>query len=230
MKRSAPHAPAASIPFERDQMLLRRLLLIAGLAAACSRTEAERRSGAAVSAGVDTAPSWRLPGDKVDSILPMPEYLRRFREGLTEPSGFSGGADGREELARRFLAAVSAQDTAALVSLLITRAEFGWLVFPHHTYASPPYELDPAIFWLQLTAANDKGWHRMVERVGGDRISFRSLGCRRDTLQIRTGPVRVWGSCDLRYHDEDSIRAGRLFGSIVELNGRFKLMSLGNDF
>jgi hypothetical protein len=173
---------------------------------------------------------WRKPGDTIDSILPMPEYLRRFREGLTQPAEFEGGAPSRDALARRFLAAVSARDTGAFAALMITRAEFAWLVFPHHLYAAPPYELDPEIFWMQLTAGSAKGLGRTLERLGGKSLAFQALDCRRDTLQVRGGPVRVWSSCGVRYREGDSLLTRRLFGSIVEREGRFKLLSFANDF
>lgn len=178
----------------------------------------------------DTAPAWRKAGDKVDSILPMREYLRRFREGLTEPVGFSGGETSRDALAHRFLSAIAARDTATLATLAISRAEFAWLVFPHHLYASPPYELDPGIFWIQVTSESAKGLGRALQRLGGRQLSFQALTCQRDTLQVRSGPVRVWAACGLRYRDGDRVVTRRLFGSIVERDGRVKLMGFGNDF
>lgn len=173
---------------------------------------------------------WRKPADKIDSILPMPEYLRRFREGLTQPAEFEGGASSRDALARRFLAAVSARDTAAFAALMVSRAEFAWLVFPHHIYAIPPYELDPEIFWMRLTAGSAKGLGRTLERLGGKPLAFQSLDCRRDTLQVKSGPIRVWSWCGVRYREGDTLLTRRLFGSIVEREGRFKLLSYANDF
>lgn len=173
---------------------------------------------------------WRKPGDKIDSILPMPEYLRRFREGLTQPAEFEGGAASRDALARRFLAAVSARDTAAFRSMVLSRAEFAWLVFPHHIYAAPPYDLDPAIFWMQLTAGSAKGLGRTLERLGGKALVFQSVDCERDTLQVKGGPIRLWSSCRVRYREGDGLLTRRLFGSIVEREGRFKLLSYANDF
>ena len=195
------------------------------LAAACARGESQH---AAVP--FDSARPWRKPGDKIDSILPMPEYLRRFREGLIAPVGFEGGAATREALARRFLTALAARDTAAIGGLLVSRAEFGWLVFPAHLYARPPYELDPAIFWMQLGGASRKGLQRALAGYGGKRLSFLALHCQRDTLQLKEGPGRLWSPCTVRYRAGDSVVTHRLFGSIVERNGRAKLLSLANDF
>ncbi|HEU5219018.1 MAG TPA: hypothetical protein VFU23_10175 [Gemmatimonadales bacterium] len=216
-------------------MRVRRILAAIVAVTACSRAKpAPTATGAtaatAAVAPADTARPWRQPGDKIDSILPMPEYLRRFRAGLTEPHRVVGGADTRKALARTVLAGLAARDTAGLTALLVTPAEFGWLVFPDHLYARPPYELDPAVFWMQLQQESVKGLHRVLERYGGKPLTFQSLECRRDTTQITTGPVRLWSSCLVAFQVGDSVETHRLFGSIVKRDGRMKLLSFATDF
>ena len=211
-------------------MLILRGCLAAGLLAACTRSDASPAREPAVATAGDTARPWRKPGDKIDSILPMAEYLRRFRVGLTEPTGLAGGETSRPGLARRFLAAVAGQDSATLKDLAVTRAEFAWLVFPDHLYADPPYELDPEIFWMQVRAGSAKGITRALQRYQGHSLVFLGVDCQRDTLQIRRGPARIWGPCRLRYRDGDTVERRRLFGSMVERDGRVKLLSFANDF
>jgi hypothetical protein len=205
------------------------VLPVALILTACASGEAAR-TDPPIAAATDTARPWRKPGDVIDSILPMAEYLRRFRTGLTEPVRFEGGASSRDELARRFLAALATKDTAALADLAVTRAEFAWLVFPDHLYAAPPYELDPAFFWMQLGAEGAKGLNRALERYGGRPFILLALACQRDTLQLRSGPARMWSGCQVRYRDGEQEETRRLFGSIVERDGRAKLLSFANDF
>ncbi len=181
-------------------------------------------------ATADTSRPWAKPGDVIDSILPMDEYVRRFRTGLTAVERLEGGAEGRQALAKRFLAAISAQDTVALRGMLVTRAEFSWLVFPDHRYSEPPYELDPGIFWLQLTAESSKGIERVLQRYGGGRLTFQRLECAADTLQMLRGPTTLWGPCTVGYRTADSTLTRRLFGSIVERGGRTKFISFSNEF
>ncbi len=159
----------------------------------------------------------------------MAESLRRFRAGLSEPERLEGGAISREALARDFLSAVASQDTVALAGLRVSRAEFAWLVFPQHIYSQPPNELDPAIFWLQLSAEGDKGLQRTLQRFGAHTLGFRGLQCQRDTVQVRPGRAAIWSSCKVRYRDGTKVETRRLFGSIVERDGRAKLLSLAND-
>ncbi|HEV8599534.1 MAG TPA: hypothetical protein VGQ69_09255 [Gemmatimonadales bacterium] len=200
------------------------------LLAGCARADADRPAALAAQVALDTARPWRKPGDKIDSLLPMAEYLRRFRAGLPQPVRLAGGEVSREALARRFLAAIAAQDSAALIELALTRAEFAWLVFSDHRYVDPPYELDPEIFWMQLTAESAKGITRALRRYQSHSLTFLALQCQRDTLQIRRGPAKLWGPCALRYRDGAREETRRLFGSLVERDGRVKLLSFANDF
>lgn len=207
---------------QRSAMRPLLLALAAGLVAACSKP-------ASPATAVNDSTPWRKPGDKIDSIFPMEEYLRRFRIGLDTPTALAGGADSREAVARDFLAAVQQQDTSAIRDLLLSRAEFAWLIFPDHKYAAPPYELDPAIFWGQMASENAKGVGRLFRRFGGKTLTFQSLECTRDTLQMRRGPATLWGPCITRYRADDSTVTLRIFGTIVERDGRFKLLSAAND-
>lgn len=196
------------------------LLCLLVLASACSDR----------STSTDETLSFRKPGDVIDSILPMPEYLRRFRAGLDTPRVLQGGAENETDLARQFLDAIARRDTSALAALLITPAEFAWLVFPDHRYAEPPYALDPALFWGQLTNVNARGIKRVLARHGGEALRLRSLTCVADTLQLLRGPARILGPCQVRYQVGDSALTRQLFGSLVLRDGRVKLLSYANDF
>lgn len=201
---------------------MRHLFAAVLLITACSTKPAEV-------ATTDSTP-WRKPGDVIDSILPMPEYLRRFRVGTDSVAALTGGAPTREALARRFLDAVAVRDSVTLGGLLVSRSEFAWLVFPDHIYAAPPYELDPALFWMQLVAGSAKGSARVLERVGGRPLAFVGLECQRDTLQLRQGPATLWGPCTVRYREGDSTVARRLFASIIERDGTAKFLGYANEF
>lgn len=200
---------------------MHRFLLGLCLLAACGRAEA-----------VSDRP-WARPGDRVDSILPMPEYLRRFRNELPEPGRLGGGSVGKEALAAAVLAAVSKRDTAALRAFPVSRAEFAWIVYPAHMYSRPPYELDPALFWLQLKAETDKGLHRLLARLGGHPLHLVGMHCTRDTLQLAPAGGMLWGECRVRFRDAevgDGVVERKLFGSIVERDGHARLLSYANDF
>lgn len=201
-------------------MRLYRLLSIA-LITGCSSPEV---------AAFDAERPWRQPGDVIDSILPMDEHERRFRDGLTAVTALSGGERSRDALAKRFLEALEQRDSLALRGLMVNRAEFAWLVFPNHLYRQPPYELDPGTLWMQLQQGSAKGLARALERHGGQRLRLQSMACQRDTLQLVSGPMTMWGNCQLGYEAGDSTLTRRLFGSMVEQDGVVKFLSYSNDF
>ena len=202
---------------------MRQLLLLAAtLALACKPDPAPRATSS------DSVPSWRQPGDKVDSVFAMSEYERRFRVGLTEVTALDGGARSRDELVRRFFMTVASRDTTALDGLFVDAAEFSWLVYPQHRYREPPYELDPAIFWLQLDASTAKGTGRLFDRYGGSSLEVRSVACEHDSV-VRRGTTTLWAPCTVTITRDGATEAGRYFGSIVERDGVFKLLSGTND-
>jgi hypothetical protein len=125
------------------------LLLLVG--AACTTGEAP---DASQQTAADSTP-WRQPGDVIDSILPMEEHLRRFRDGIPEVTALAGGATSRDTLVAQFMRAVEARDTAFFRGALLSRAEFGWLYAPNHKYAKPPYELPTGLFWFQLQQSSE---------------------------------------------------------------------------
>ena len=179
-------------------------------------------------ARADTAPAWRQAGDVVDSILPMEEYERRFRQHLTEVDTLAGGATSRDALASQVMDAIAARDSAALATLLISPAEFSWLVFPHHVYREEPYALDPAIFWAQMQLATEKGRRRLFNRYGGRHPSRVAVSCGRDTAAARDGLI-LWAPCSVQVTWAGVAERGKYFGSIVEHSGRYKLLSLETD-
>lgn len=201
--------------------MYRSLSLVACALAACGTPEAT---------AFDAERPWRQSGDVVDSILPMEEYERRFREELPRTASLENGIPALDMLAGRFLEAVGNRDSLALGRLMVSRAEFAWLVFPQHRYRLPPYELDPGILWMQMTAASAKGLARVMERHGGQRLALRDLRCEPDTLQFAPGPLRAWSGCTLDYQAGDSLLSRRLFGTVVEHHGTFKLLGYANDF
>lgn len=191
------------------------LLLVAALA--CGGGDRAADADAPPAAGV------------VDSALPIPELLARFRASTPDTlTALSGGADSPDALGRALLAAVRRRDTAAVRALAVSRAEFAWLYYPHTRFTAPPYELGPDLVWLQLVAASDKGAGRLLERYGGRTLRFERVVCP-DTAALE-GPNRVTTGCTVRFAVADSAaRDLRLFATTLARDGRVKVLSFAND-
>lgn len=167
-------------------------------------------------------------GGVVDSILPMDEQLRRFREGMTAPDGLRNAEASREALAARWLRAISESDTTTLNDLVLDRAEFGYLYFPSSPMVAPPYEAPPQLLWGQILASSNDGLPKVLRRFAGKSLSAPAVTCP-DTGVIE-GENRTWSRCELSFRVDgaETVR-GRFFGTIVERGGRFKFLGYANE-
>jgi hypothetical protein len=165
----------------------------------------------------------------VDSALTRDEALRRFRADLTEPAaGLADGATARDELVQRFIRALEQRDTAALASLVITRAEFAYLYYPTDPLSRPPYELSPALMWFRLQGSNRKAAAALLAKRAGRPLGYVGYHCARSDRQ---GDNTVWSECTITRQIPGSAGAleERLFGTILERDGRYKLVALRNQ-
>jgi hypothetical protein len=177
----------------------------------------------------DAAPAADAPAGVIDSALPIPVLLARFRATIADtPTVLTGGATTRDSLVRSLLAAVAAHDTATLRRLVMSKGEFAWLYYPHSKYVARPYELGPELLWIQHISASETGAVRLLERFGGSRIRFEALLCP-DSVIVE-GPNRITPGCRVRFAVADSApRTLQLFAGLLARDGRYKFLSYAND-
>lgn len=165
----------------------------------------------------------------VDSVLPMPVMLARFREGLPRPNALRSGVDSRDALVERVVVALQRSDTMAFEKLGVNRAEFAWLYFPTSINAFPPYELPPALAWFQLQEANRKGVLRALRELGGRALDYRGYTCA-DEPKVEDRN-RLWTGCTVTLAvDGGPPTPIKLFSAVLERDARFAVLSYANDF
>ena len=161
-----------------------------------------------------------------DSTVPLAVRLERFRDGLDAPATFTHGAASRDELVARFAAAVQRNDTAALGTLALTRAEFAWLYYPEAPESAAPYELEPSLMWFTLQTNSGRGLRALLDERGGKPLGV--LGHECDGVR-RHGKLALWGPCLVRrLRGPGDTVAERLFGPIVERDGLYKFVSFAH--
>jgi hypothetical protein len=164
----------------------------------------------------------------IDSSLPLEEALRRFRVGLRVVKELSGGAPTREALVRRFVRAVEQRDTAAVRAMVLSRAEFAYLYYPDSPFTRQPHEQMAGLVWFLTQSNSSKGITRAFDRLGGQPLGYRGHQC--NVRPKRQGPNQLWENCVVRLGHGNSDAELRLFGSIIERDGRLKFVSYANDF
>lgn len=170
----------------------------------------------------------------------MEEELRRFRLAVVdERSGrndvaevattLAGGTLSRETLVRKFITALETNDSSTLREMLLTASEFADLVYPESPYTHPPYRQSPALVWNQIRNPSSSGLTRLLRRIGGTQLKYVSHSCAQKPE--RQGANVIWADCAVRLVDQDrNTTRQRLFGSVIERDGRFKFVSYSNEF
>jgi hypothetical protein len=164
----------------------------------------------------------------VDSSLPLEEALRRFRAGLPVVTRLSGGELTREALVRRFVRAVERRDTVAVRAMVLSRAEFAYLYYPHSPFTRDPHRQMAGLVWLFTQVNSSKGITRAFDRFGSRPLFYRGHRC--NVRPQGQGPNLLWEDCVLRLGDGPAAGEVRLFGSIIERDGHLKFVSYANDF
>lgn len=162
----------------------------------------------------------------IDSAVPIPELLRRFRMNTPPVAALADAPTSRDTLVARFARALAAGDSASLARLALSRAEFAWLYYPETPLSRPPYELPPGMMWFQIVTNDRKGLGRLLRAQ--DARPFRIDGHRCEP-PLRQGPNVVYNRCVALVRGPAGQRAEtELFGSILERGGRFKFVSYAN--
>ena len=169
-------------------------------------------------------------GTVVDTVRSMDEEFRRFTEGMgPAPERLSGGAGSVDALARRFLAAVEARDTADLRKMLLTREEFAHLYWRGSAISKPPYEMPPGLLWFQLEGGSATGVRRLIGELGGKDLAYEGVECSGVRPDAGNGN-RVHAGCEVALSVDGRRGTGELFGNVLERGGHFKFISYANDF
>lgn len=201
---------------------LRSAILLAYCAAATAGCEtAEGRPKAAEVARART-PVY------VDSIRPIEDEIRRFRDSLDrEPAMLSGGASSLDALAQAIVHAINTGDRTALAGLAVDRAEFAYFYYPHSPYTEPPYELSPALVWFQLTSRSSRGLTRLLQTFAHRELLVRGIRCAAEPEAA--GEAVILAGCATLIQDADGQWVPMaLFGRVMERDGRFKVLSYAN--
>lgn len=92
------------------------------------------------------------------------------------PSSLSGPTS-LDELGRTFVGALAANDRAALERLFLTPPEYGALIYPELVKAGEPLigSMGPTWAWDNLEHASRKDMKRLLDELGGKKLSFKSI-------------------------------------------------------
>lgn len=164
-------------------------------------------------------------GGVVDSILPIPVQLDRFRAEITDkPDTLRHASSSIKSLVMRLSAAVAANDTAEMNAMLLDRAEFAWLYYPGSKMSLPPYEAPPQLLWGQILATSEEGAQNLLKKFGSSSFTVTDVNC--PTPPVAEGQNLLHEGCLLKVKSPGAVAGGApYFGTIIERDKRFKFVS-----
>jgi len=163
-----------------------------------------------------------------DSALAVAEQLHRFRVGMTAPAGLEDAFPSPDSAVRALFRALEARDADGLARLVMTRAEFAYFYYPGNPRTLPPYELDPELMWMQVSANGAGGAEKLVDTYAGERLDYLDHAC--SGPEERYGTVVLHNGCAARFRRASGEEAEAVhFGGFIEHAGRYKLASYAND-
>jgi hypothetical protein len=131
-------------------------------------------------------------------------------------------------LADRVLGALAARDIAALQALPLSEQEFRHIVWPELPASRPDMGMPSEYAWRTLAQNSLANLAQMLDSHGGHR--YRLVDVVFDGETTRYASFTVRRKARLIVHDQRGTeRHLRLFGAVVERNGRFKLFSYVAD-
>ena len=134
-----------------------------------------------------------------------------------------------EELVRKTLDALSREDERALSSLALTEEEYRRYIWPALPLSKiEQWQKQYAFVWEQVSARSSHGLRFILQKYGGQQFEYRGLRA--------AGGTAPYADCivhkDVKITLKDSSgmeQEVKIFGSVVEMNNQFKIMSFDID-
>lgn len=210
------------------------LLLLLAACAAGGDAAADTSAARAAASAATPATAYAARATAVDTAPPpmdsgLASALARFRDALPRTDTLRHALPTKDAVVREFARLVERSDTTGLARLHLSRAEWAWIVYPESRYTRAPFRQRPDVGWMLIIQRSNTALARLLARRGGRPMQLTGWRCA-DTPETE-GRTSYWGECTVTYRDADgAVVTERLFSSIVERDGRYKIGSYSNQF
>lgn len=127
-----------------------------------------------------------------------------------------------QEMTEELLDALAERDETRLRELSITRAEFDTIIWPANPNSQPPSRLTADFAWEMYRPRYERGLRWLLEAHGGIRYALKEVRFLGETEDFGDFAVHHKSLLVLDTPSGETVRA-RLFGAVVEQQGRFKI-------
>lgn len=147
----------------------------------------------------------------------------------TGESRLKNGARSIDELVSRYLEAVADRDTAAMHALRLSEYEHNEILWPELPASRPEFNMPITFAWENLNLHSHRDANRVLADFSDRHIEIERVDCRKGVTEYPT--LKVHGDCWIIGRDgRTGIREEfKLFGSIVESEGRYKIIGIVSE-
>ncbi|MFZ5906455.1 MAG: hypothetical protein ACOYVJ_03465 [Nitrospirota bacterium] len=139
-------------------------------------------------------------------------------------NGLSNTRASVDELCREVLALVAQKNRNALEALALTEDEVKEYIWPYDEHSRPEVNMPFAFWWGDLHKRSSFRLTQTLQKFGGKKFELVSVRFGEDSMHYHNAIVHR--DTRLTVRDEEGREWDvELFGSIVELNGQYKIFS-----
>ena len=142
-----------------------------------------------------------------------------------QPPRLTDGATSLDDLTARYVTAVLAGDTAGMHRLRVTAHEHNAVMWPEFPASRRNFPVDVA--WHNIDTRSIREAVHIREQYAGDSFDVVGTTCRDGVTAYDT--FRVHGDCWVTLRRGSRPSDVKLFGSVVEMDGRFKVIGIRTD-
>ena len=135
-----------------------------------------------------------------------------------------GSRESVETLLTDFLAALEEGDEEQIVGLTLSREEFDRVVWPQLPASRPGTNLSPSFVWESHQMRSLSGLGSILRRYGGQSLQLVKVHFREGSTDYSTFVVHRDAFLEVT-DATGGVRQLKLFGSVLELDGEFKIFS-----
>ncbi len=215
--------------FKQAALIFSAILCFAFLLAGCSKNKeaTHNRNNATIPSSADREKEIEKARAEAQAYLSATSAAPAAPTSKAATRRLANAQMSAEELSRNFLKALANEDMKFIESLRLTKEEFCQYVFPELPASKTP-NVTCDFVWQQATLKSLSGLSEMYPKHKGKKYQFVALRFEKGIDSYPT--YQVHKETHLVVKDETGKRQElRLFGSMLEMDGKYKLFSFVID-
>jgi hypothetical protein len=146
----------------------------------------------------------------------------------SEALKLEGAAGSLDELLRTVERGLAESDTVRLYDLMISEREYRDILFPAFPVSHPPIDAPFETVWILQYSDSYRGLRRLLERYSGRDVRVTAIRFDEPDQDFVNFILHETSRVDVTV-DGEPVRNVRLFGSVIQIGGQWKVLTYPDD-